>query len=111
MASPAAAGRIRKGSTGARKRGVSTLTSTTLSASRSGTHHTQPGDWRASRVKAPARIRSHTTQKPATPMPAVRVAMLSAAADACQANEPSSSNMRRALWYATLKGAVGWSAM
>ena len=105
------ASRIRNGSTGARNRGVSTFTSTTLSASRSGTTQIHFGAARTNFVKAPASASRHRIQKLITPSRATLIGSEIADADACHANEPSSSSSRRVLWYATANGENGWSEM
>jgi len=87
------------------------LTTTTLRASRIGTHQIHFGAARVSFVNAPARASRHRIQKLKMPTLAVLVGSEIAEADACQANDPSSSNIRSVLWYATASGANGWSEM
>jgi hypothetical protein len=104
-----AASSTRKGSIGSRKRGVSTLTNTTLSAISTGIAHTQPGVRRAARVKAPARASVAITQNAITPVRATSTCMPTASADACHAGAPSSSSIRTRLCQPALSGAVRWS--
>ena len=106
-----AASRIRNGSSGSRKRGVSTLMNTTLSAISNGTPQSHRGAARAARVNAPASASRHRTRSDHARPGRRRAGCPTAAAEACQAQDPSSSNSRSVLSAATSSGSSGWAPM
>ena len=102
-----AASRTRNGSTGSRKRGVSTLTNTTLSAISTG-NAPQPAraPRAARRDQAPSSASRRRSRSRSRPCCAVAADRPMAAAEACQASLPSSSSIRSRLCQPACSGAL-----